>query len=281
MGHLFFWDSPIDWRCSFFDPHCHHLQYLDNGASPMKSLKRITRYMRPYKWIIIIGIFTVVLPVAMELVVPRMLRAVIDEGIYAANMEAIVRGSLAMLLAATIGAIATLGQGVCRAQLSQGLAFDLRNALYSHIHSLSFADLDVMQTGQLMTRISSDVDVVRMFTSAGLSLILRALLMIVGSVIMMLLIDWQLSLLMFVFLAIGASGDLGLHAYSPTSLRQSYNRSYRNSTQSYRKILPVSRWSRHSCANDTRSGVFTSTTTPTCKRTSGSDAFWRWFCPSS
>ncbi len=70
----------------------------------------------------------------------------------------------------------------------------MRNDLFTHIQALSFANLDRMQTGRLMTRLSSDVDLVRLFSSGGLSLMLRALLMIIGSVIMMLITDWQLSL---------------------------------------------------------------------------------------
>ncbi len=168
----------------------------------MNSLRRMIYFARPYKWVIIIGFFTVVLPVAMELVVPRLLQVVIDQGIEQNDMQAIWRGSMTMLVAALIGTIATLGQGVCRAQLSQGLAFDLRNSLFRHIQSFSFANLDEMQTGQLMTRISSDVDVVRMFSSAGLSLLIRSLMMIIGSLIMMFLLDVRLSMIMVILLPI-------------------------------------------------------------------------------
>ncbi|MEZ4646115.1 MAG: ABC transporter ATP-binding protein [Chloroflexota bacterium] len=72
--------------------------------------------------------------------------------------------------------------------------------MFAHIQTFSFANLDQMQTGQLMTRLSSDVDMVRMFFSAGLSLLLRALFMISGSVVLMALIDWQLTLVMAVLL---------------------------------------------------------------------------------
>ena len=73
-----------------------------------------------------------------------------------------------------------------------------------NIQSLSFANLDQMQTGRLMTRVSSDVDVVHMFASAGLALLLRVLLMIVGSMVMLLLTDWQLSLIMFAVAGVSA-----------------------------------------------------------------------------
>ena len=153
--------------------------------------------MRPYAWFLFFGFWATVLPVAMELSVPRLLQFIIDEGIRPRELDMILLGAFWMFVAAIIGALSTLGQGYCRAVVSQGLAFDIRHALFRHIQSLSFANLDQMQTGQLMTRVSSDVDVVRMFSSAGLSLLLRVLLMIIGSMVMLLLTDWQLSLIMF------------------------------------------------------------------------------------
>lgn len=168
----------------------------------MTSLRRMLRYMRPYRLVVIGGILTVILPVAMELLVPRMLQVVIDDGIRAGNMDAVVHGVLVMVVAGVVSAVATLGQGFCRAQLSQGMAFDMRNDLFRHIQSLPFATLDQLRTGGLMTRISSDVDIVRMFSSAGLALMLRSILMIVGSTVMVVLADWQLSLIMLASLGI-------------------------------------------------------------------------------
>jgi ATP-binding cassette subfamily B protein len=170
----------------------------------MRSLPRILRFIRPYRWIVIIGLFTVILPVTMQLIVPRMLQYIIDQGIRAGNLEVIIQGALIMLGAALLGALATLGQGFCRGQLSQGVAFDMRNELFSQTQSLSFANLDHIQTGRLMTRLSSDVDVVRRFTSHGLSLMLRAVLMIVGSLVMIVITDWQLALVVLALLFIAA-----------------------------------------------------------------------------
>ena len=160
--------------------------------------------MKPYSWYLFFGFWTTVLPVAMELSVPRLLQFIIDEGIHPRELDMILLGAFWMFIAAMIGAASTLGQGWCRAVVSQGLAFDIRHALFRHIQSLSFANLDQMQTGRLMTRVSSDVDVVRMFSSAGLALLLRVILMIIGSMFMLLLTDWQLSLIMFAVAGISA-----------------------------------------------------------------------------
>ena len=163
----------------------------------MRSLSRVARYMRPYTWVAIIGFLTVVLPVSMELLVPRLLQQVIDKGIRAQDMAEILRYSGIMFGSALIGSLATLGQGFCRARISQGIAFDMRNDLFQHIQSLSWVNLDRLQTGQLMTRVSSDVDVVRMFASAGLALLIRALLMVFGSLILTMLLDLKLSLIIW------------------------------------------------------------------------------------
>ncbi len=161
--------------------------------------------MRPYSWMAVLGLITTILPVVMELVTPRMVQFVIDRGILAGDMTAVWQGSAVMLLAAIVGASTTIGQGIARAQISQGIAFDLRNDLFRHIQRFSFADLDRMQTGQLMTRVSSDVDIARMFLSAGLALLLRTLLMVIGSLVMMLVLDWRLSLVMITVLALSAA----------------------------------------------------------------------------
>ena len=170
----------------------------------MNSLKRMTYFVRPYRWVAFWLVITVILPVAMELVVPRALRYIIDQGITPGQMDAILRGSALMLVTALLGSLATLGQGVCRAQLSQGLAYDMRNRLFAHIQTFSFANLDQMQTGQLMTRLSSDVDMVRGFVSNGLALFLRAFLMVIGSLLLLIATDWKLSIIMLVLLPLSA-----------------------------------------------------------------------------
>ena len=171
----------------------------------MTSLKRMLPLLRPYRWVAVLLVLMVILPVAMELIVPWALNYIIDAGIQAGDMAAIWRGAGFMLGSALAGSAATLGQGFCRASLSQGLAYDMRNRLFAHIQTFSFANLDKMRTGQLMTHLSSDVDQVRGFFSHGLSLLLRALVMVIGSVVMMLVIDWRLSLIVMVLMPLAAA----------------------------------------------------------------------------
>lgn len=168
----------------------------------MRALRQISRFVIPYRWALIFGLLTTALPVVMELLIPRLLQYVIDDGVVVGNMSVVWQGSAWMFATAVLGALATLGQGLFRAQLSQGVSYDMRNSLFAHIQSLSFANLDRMQTGQLMTRLSSDVDVVRMFASAGLALLVRAVLMVLGAVVLAFLTDWQLTMVVVVMLLV-------------------------------------------------------------------------------
>ena len=170
----------------------------------MNSLFRMGPYLQPYRWYLFFGFLTVVLPVALELVVPRMLQFIIDDGIREGSMAVVWRGSLVMLGAAVLIGSMTIAQGICRAQVSQGLAFDLRNDLFRKIESLTFADFDQFRTGELMTRLSSDASTIRNFFSNGLAVMIRMLLMVIGSVVMMVVTDVQLALMVVAALGLAA-----------------------------------------------------------------------------
>ena len=89
------------------------------------------------------------------------------------------------IVLAVIAGLCMAGAATLGVFFSQGASYMIRARLYKKLQTFSFANLDQMQTGQLMTRLSSDIDIVRMFTSAGVSLLLRVLTMIVGSVVLM------------------------------------------------------------------------------------------------
>jgi ATP-binding cassette subfamily B multidrug efflux pump len=162
----------------------------------MKSLRRISAYLRPYgKWVLA-AFGLVALEAVAQLVVPRLLQYVIDQGITPGDMQTIWIGSLLMLGVAAIGAAATGFRAVYAARFSQNMAYDVRNDVFSRIQTLSFGNLDRLQTGKLITRTSSDVDVVRMFTSMGFMMIIRALVLLLGSLIFLVATNARLSLIM-------------------------------------------------------------------------------------
>jgi ATP-binding cassette subfamily B protein len=175
----------------------------------MKPLGRALGYLRPY-WPLAVGIFfSLLLSSALNLVIPALTQQIIDNGISAGSVSFIVWGALAMIGVALARALFSFLQGFWSAKASQNVAYDMRNGLYAQIQELSFGYHDRAQTGQLLTRATSDVDRVQMFVGRGFIMFITALLMIAGSLILLFSLDWQLALIMVVLLPLAMAVFVG------------------------------------------------------------------------
>jgi len=133
----------------------------------MKPIVRALGYLKSH-WLLAAGIFiSLLLSSMLNLVVPALTQRIIDNGIGARIVAWIVWGAVAMVAVALLRALFTFLQGYWAAKASQNVAYDMRNALYQKIQKLSFGYHDRAQTGQLLTRATSDVDRVQMFVGRG------------------------------------------------------------------------------------------------------------------
>jgi ATP-binding cassette subfamily B multidrug efflux pump len=164
----------------------------------VKHLARSLGYLRAYWFWAAAALVSLFLSTAANLVIPRMTQQIIDEGISAGKMDVVIGAALGIIGLAVGGSIFSFLQGVLSARVAQGVAYDLRNQLYAKIQSLSFSYHDQAQTGQLLTRATSDVDIVQMFVGMGFVQFLNAVLMMVGSIALLIATDWQLALIMLV-----------------------------------------------------------------------------------
>ncbi len=161
----------------------------------MHALGRAISYLRPY-WLVAVGaVASLILVTAANLVIPQIIRWVIDYGITPGYMPVIAASALGLIGVAIVRGVFNFTQGFWSEKASQNVAFDVRNALFDKIQSLSFSYHDRAQTGQLMTRLTSDVEMVRQFTGIGLFQFINALIMILGSAVLLLLMNWRLALI--------------------------------------------------------------------------------------
>jgi ATP-binding cassette subfamily B multidrug efflux pump len=161
----------------------------------MHALGRAISYLRPY-WLVAVGaVASLILVTAASLVIPQIIRWVIDDGITPGYMPVIAASALGLIGVAIVRGVFNFTQGFWSEKASQNVAFDVRNALFDKIQSLSFSYHDRAQTGQLMTRLTSDVEMVRQFTGMGLFQFINALIMILGSAVLLLLMNWRLALI--------------------------------------------------------------------------------------
>ena len=148
----------------------------------MRSLWRSMRLLKPYWHMAAGGLISLLIATGAMLEVPRLLQTIIDQGIAQGNGR-LVWLSLAMVGLAVLRAVFQFAQGALAARTAQGIAFDLRNALYDKIQSLSFSYHDQVQTGQLLTRATSDVEILQRFVGQGAIMFLSAVLMMFGAVV--------------------------------------------------------------------------------------------------
>ncbi|MFC2030690.1 ABC transporter ATP-binding protein [Chloroflexota bacterium] len=166
----------------------------------MRSLARALGYLKPY-WLLATGTFvSLILASVLNLVIPALTARIIDQGIEAGVASVIVWGALAMVGVALMRALFSFLQGFWAAKSSQNVAYDMRNILYRRIQMLSFGYHDRAQTGQLLTRATNDVDRVQMFVGRGFIMFISALIMIIGSLILLFALDWQLAMIMVVLM---------------------------------------------------------------------------------
>jgi ATP-binding cassette subfamily B protein len=132
-----------------------------------------------------------------DLVSPQILRRIIDDGVSAGRVDVVWRGAIALVVVAVAGGIATFLQGYLSARASHGVAFDMRNAIFEKLQRLSFSYHDRASTGQLITRVTSDVDLVRDFAGGGLVQAVSAVLLLSGGVVLLLTMNTILALVAF------------------------------------------------------------------------------------
>lgn len=161
----------------------------------MNDLGRSLRYLRPY-WRTTLGAFvSLLLVTGGNLISPQVLRAVIDQGITPRNLQIILLMSLALLAVAVVRNLFTFTQSYWSEKASQGVAYDLRNTIYAKLETLSFSYHDKAQTGQLMTRVTSDVEQVRNFIGASFLQMVNAIVTLIGSAAILLVMNWRLALI--------------------------------------------------------------------------------------
>ncbi|WP_409346914.1 ABC transporter ATP-binding protein [Paenibacillus sp. MBLB4367] len=161
----------------------------------MTMFTRLARFALPYKRWFVYAALAMIAGIAFDLIAPWLLKQTIDVGISNSNVRAIVL--YAGLLG--IGQIFKSGimylQNYSQERLGQDVIFDLRQSLYAHLQRLSFGYYDKAQTGQIMSRMTGDIEAVKNFIGFGGMLMATGAVSFVGTVIVMLNIHWKTTLI--------------------------------------------------------------------------------------
>ncbi len=163
---------------------------------------KLARFLKPYwRWAALAPLL-MTLEVAMDLLQPRMVQRIVDEGINRLDMNVVIQTGLLMVLLALIGVPGGIFNGYFAEKSALATAADLREALFRKVQTFSFRNLDELDTGQLITRLTNDVTQMQEAIVMVLRMLVRAPLMLIGSLIMAIVTSPQLAFLPVILLPI-------------------------------------------------------------------------------
>lgn len=143
----------------------------------MSDLRRVLRYLSPYKKEAALATILLGFVVVVDLSIPRLVQVIIDDGVAQGNMGVIVWTSLLMIGASILSAALSIANTFYSVKASRSFEADLREAIFKKIQTFSFGNLDDLNTGQLLTRLTSDLNMVQLVVTMGLRMFTRAPLM--------------------------------------------------------------------------------------------------------
>jgi ATP-binding cassette subfamily B multidrug efflux pump len=155
--------------------------------------RRLLGYLKPYRKQVAIGYSAMLLATLVNLAVPQILKAAVDVGLVNEDISALLRASALILGIGLIRGIAGFRQRYYGEWLTHRFAYDFRNRYFDRVQHLSFAFHNRSQTGDLMSRATSDISETERFIGIGLMDLTATIMLIVGVTVAMFLLDSRLA----------------------------------------------------------------------------------------
>lgn len=161
-------------------------------------IELLRRFGGKFRRYMVIGPACKLIEVIFDLLTPLVIAQMIDKGIGAHDVNAVIHYGMVLGAMAVIGISFTLVCQKMAALTSQGMGTDIRGALYEHINKLSYAELDRFGTPSLITRITNDVNQVQLAVALGVRMLIRWPFLAVGSMCAALAIDLKLGIIFLI-----------------------------------------------------------------------------------
>lgn len=152
-------------------------------------MKKLWIYLKDYKKETVLAPLFKLLEASFELMIPLVVAAIVDKGIGGENLGYVYRMGGIMVLLGVVGLIAAVSAQYFAAKAAVGFATGLRSALFKHIQSLSYTEIDTVGTSTLITRLTSDVNQVQSGVNMTLRLLLRSPFIVFGAMVMAFTVD--------------------------------------------------------------------------------------------
>lgn len=179
-------------------------------------MKEVLNYLKPYKKLAILAPMMMLLEVAAELSMPKIMTYLINQGVGTGNTALIAKTGMLMLVIAIIGIIGGVGCLIFAAIVSQRTGADLRKAAFEKIQTFSFHNIDTFSTPSLITRLTNDITQIQLVIMMCLRMMVRSPLLCIGSIIMAFSINLKIAtIFIVVVLTLAAAVFIILRAAMP------------------------------------------------------------------
>jgi ATP-binding cassette, subfamily B, multidrug efflux pump len=171
-----------------------HGATIESAENIRGTIARMAAYLRPYTGQLFAVMFLVILGTALRLAAPILLGRAVDLYIVPRDLAGLGRLSLSILGIFILSSLAAAGYGVLMVGIAQTLIRELRGQLFDHLQRLSMQYHDTHDSGDIMSRITNDTDVISNVLSNGLIQLVSNILTLAGILIVMVLLNWQLAI---------------------------------------------------------------------------------------
>lgn len=165
-------------------------------------MKTLLDYIRPYRMLAILAPLFMMLEVASELAMPKIMTVLLDQGVAQGDAGFIGKIGGLMLLISVVGIIGGIGCLITSSIVSQRTGTDLRKAAFGKIQEFSFHNIDTFQTPSLITRLTNDITQIQITVLMSLRMLVRAPLLCVGSIVMAFSINAKIATLFLLVVAL-------------------------------------------------------------------------------
>ena len=162
----------------------------------------IFRYLKPYTTFIILTTVLLLGQVLTDLLLPKYMAHIVDEGIAQHDTSVIFRYGMKMLLVALVGIACAVTGGFFASKTAVGLGKNMRTNLFQHISKYSLAEFDRFGTASLITRTTNDVQQIQFTVFMALRVMMRSPVMLAGAIAMAVNTDKYLSLILIAILPV-------------------------------------------------------------------------------
>jgi len=171
-----------------------HDEEILGKAYDSRLMKRLLKYLKPYRWYVALGILSSIAVSALEAVRPWFTKHAVDVNIAQHDERGLLLTAVEFFAVLTIRGVIQYGNAYLTQWIGQRTIFDLRMQLYTHLQSRGLRFFDRHPLGRLITRVTNDIEVLNEMFSSGIVMVFSDVFTIAGILYFMFSMNWRLAL---------------------------------------------------------------------------------------